>query len=316
LKEEQKKKLDDLGMEWTSNVIRNLRWDKTDSSRRNSINCSSERSSYENDDTKSTSATSATSTTSTSSTTTASNNNNNNNNIRGRSLDIGKERRSFSLDIVSTGKKNDGEELKKEEVRSYWPRPTWFQRYSQLKDFHSRFGHCKVPYRWEENPGLGRWVSLMRKKKKEGKLDEQKKKLLQELFFSWSLVGSRTRLGLKKENDSNINSEQRQQLGDSNDGEEDDEEEEEEESNTTATTKTFSSRKRMSGSEEDDDDDETMSSDSFDEDEEGEEQFGEVEGEQQILEDDGMNTDVSGLDLILRAAQVQQDELQAASRVS
>eukprot|EP01089_Gocevia_fonbrunei_P016517 TRINITY_DN5137_c0_g1_i5.p1 TRINITY_DN5137_c0_g1~~TRINITY_DN5137_c0_g1_i5.p1 ORF type:complete len:360 (-),score=68.52 TRINITY_DN5137_c0_g1_i5:142-1221(-) len=62
-----------------------------------------------------------------------------------------------------------------------WPRPT---------------------YRWDENPGLGRWVSLMRKKMKEGKLDEQKKSLLTQLSFSWSLVGYRTRLGKRAREDS------------------------------------------------------------------------------------------------------------------
>ena len=31
-------------------------------------------------------------------------------------------------------------------------RPSWKQRYKELKSFRDRYGHCKVPYRWREKP--------------------------------------------------------------------------------------------------------------------------------------------------------------------
>eukprot|EP01089_Gocevia_fonbrunei_P000165 TRINITY_DN10170_c0_g4_i1.p1 TRINITY_DN10170_c0_g4~~TRINITY_DN10170_c0_g4_i1.p1 ORF type:complete len:328 (-),score=36.11 TRINITY_DN10170_c0_g4_i1:46-1029(-) len=73
-------------------------------------------------------------------------------------------------------------------------RPSWLQRYNQLKDFKIRYGHCKVPYRWMEDPGLGRWVSLMRRRYKEGILDSEKISMLDKISFSWNLTGYRTRL--------------------------------------------------------------------------------------------------------------------------
>eukprot|EP01088_Endostelium_zonatum_P003405 TRINITY_DN14617_c0_g1_i1.p1 TRINITY_DN14617_c0_g1~~TRINITY_DN14617_c0_g1_i1.p1 ORF type:complete len:245 (+),score=66.82 TRINITY_DN14617_c0_g1_i1:254-988(+) len=73
-------------------------------------------------------------------------------------------------------------------------RVSWNERYLQLKEFKDRFGHCKVPYRWPENPPLGRWVGLMRKKKKEGTLDQQKIYALEILKFSWNLLGYKKRL--------------------------------------------------------------------------------------------------------------------------
>ncbi len=37
-------------------------------------------------------------------------------------------------------------------------RKTWTERFQQLKEFKQRFGHCKVPKGWSEDPKLARWV--------------------------------------------------------------------------------------------------------------------------------------------------------------
>jgi hypothetical protein len=37
-------------------------------------------------------------------------------------------------------------------------RKTWTERFQQLKEFKHRFGHCKVPKGWSEDPKLARWV--------------------------------------------------------------------------------------------------------------------------------------------------------------
>lgn len=83
---------------------------------------------------------------------------------------------------------------KKEIIIYGVPRPSWDERYEQLKQFKKKYGHCNVPYRWCEHPGLGRWVSLMRRKKREKQLEADKETMLNQLSFSWSLVGYRVRL--------------------------------------------------------------------------------------------------------------------------
>lgn len=35
----------------------------------------------------------------------------------------------------------------------------WSQRYGELVDFKSRYGHAQVPIGWKENPKLSNWVS-------------------------------------------------------------------------------------------------------------------------------------------------------------
>jgi len=46
-----------------------------------------------------------------------------------------------------------GNKAKKRRVRK-----TWTERFQQLKEFKARFGHCKVPKGWSEDPKLARWV--------------------------------------------------------------------------------------------------------------------------------------------------------------
>eukprot|EP01089_Gocevia_fonbrunei_P022460 TRINITY_DN9095_c0_g1_i1.p1 TRINITY_DN9095_c0_g1~~TRINITY_DN9095_c0_g1_i1.p1 ORF type:complete len:263 (-),score=39.41 TRINITY_DN9095_c0_g1_i1:30-818(-) len=98
---------------------------------------------------------------------------------------------------------SSGSSSSSEDQASGKKRPTWLERFNQLKEFKENYGHCKVPYRWAENPGLGRWVGLMRKKMKDGRLEDEKKQMLQSISFSWSLVGCRTRL-LKRERSASI----------------------------------------------------------------------------------------------------------------
>lgn len=38
--------------------------------------------------------------------------------------------------------------------------PSWDTRYAQLKEYHAQHGHCRVPTKYQQNPALGRWVSL------------------------------------------------------------------------------------------------------------------------------------------------------------
>jgi hypothetical protein len=59
----------------------------------------------------------------------------------------------------------------------------WELRFSELEAFHKRYGHCKVPRGWEENPGLRAWV-LRQLYRKEALNDDRIQKL-DGLGFRW-----------------------------------------------------------------------------------------------------------------------------------
>ena len=35
---------------------------------------------------------------------------------------------------------------------------TWVERFDELREYKTKYGHCNVPQKWKENPSLGRWV--------------------------------------------------------------------------------------------------------------------------------------------------------------
>jgi superfamily II DNA or RNA helicase len=65
-------------------------------------------------------------------------------------------------------------------------RRKWNERYSALLQFKSRFGNCDVPVRYKDGPGLGVWVANQRQRKKSGKLNAAKQRLLEEIGFTWA----------------------------------------------------------------------------------------------------------------------------------
>src|SRR5207249_4270002 len=67
----------------------------------------------------------------------------------------------------------------------------WDRRLDELKAFKRRFGHCNVPYRWPENPSLGRWVQGQRHK--QASLPPQRRKRLDRLGFAWRIPNPKNR---------------------------------------------------------------------------------------------------------------------------
>jgi hypothetical protein len=57
----------------------------------------------------------------------------------------------------------------------------WLTRFEQLKAYRERFGNCRVPVKWAENPQLGAWVTNQRHRLKSGTLTSDKAQLLDEL---------------------------------------------------------------------------------------------------------------------------------------
>ena len=62
-------------------------------------------------------------------------------------------------------------------------RPDRATRFEQLKAYKDRFGDCRVPAKWKENPQLGMWATHQRQHRKNGKLSPEKGQLLREIGF-------------------------------------------------------------------------------------------------------------------------------------
>lgn len=61
----------------------------------------------------------------------------------------------------------------------------WEERFAQLLEYKKEYGDCMVPVNWKKNRQLGTWVSTQRTLEKNGKLDPEKKRRLEEVGFIW-----------------------------------------------------------------------------------------------------------------------------------
>jgi len=64
----------------------------------------------------------------------------------------------------------------------------WEQMFTMLTEYKDKYGHCKVPNQYSENPQLGRWVQHQRQAKKKGELSKERIERLNDLGFLWSLL--------------------------------------------------------------------------------------------------------------------------------
>lgn len=58
----------------------------------------------------------------------------------------------------------------------------WLQQFEKLRAFKSRFGHCRVPFSWEEDPSLGHWVRRQRVLYQQ--LTDDRRRALESLSFA------------------------------------------------------------------------------------------------------------------------------------
>lgn len=70
-------------------------------------------------------------------------------------------------------------------------RGLWEQRFAQILAYRERFGHCRVPHGWPENPPLGSWVNAQRQFKKRGRLSAERIQRLDEIGFEWQVAPGR-----------------------------------------------------------------------------------------------------------------------------
>ena len=61
----------------------------------------------------------------------------------------------------------------------------WMSYYDELVQYKEQHGNCNVPQDYKLNKGLGEWVHNNRNAFRDGKLSEQRVKMLNELDFTW-----------------------------------------------------------------------------------------------------------------------------------
>ena len=57
-----------------------------------------------------------------------------------------------------------------------------------LKKYQERFGDTLIPARWKENMALGRWVAHQRELFRQGRMPEERKRMLDDLGFQWEVT--------------------------------------------------------------------------------------------------------------------------------
>ena len=94
--------------------------------------------------------------------------------------------------LQSKGTLQPDREAKLNELQFTWRRresmpeeKRWDASYQKLVEFNSRFGHCRVPLGWKEDPALGRWVNMQRILQSKGTLQPDREAKLNELQFTW-----------------------------------------------------------------------------------------------------------------------------------
>jgi hypothetical protein len=68
--------------------------------------------------------------------------------------------------------------------------PQWNKKYQTLVEFKSKNGHCLVPNMYQEDMSLGKWAANQRQLDLNNKLGLDRKGLLDDIGFVWSVVKS------------------------------------------------------------------------------------------------------------------------------
>ncbi|MFI5219590.1 MAG: Helicase associated domain protein [Bacteroidia bacterium] len=96
---------------------------------------------------------------------------------------VARNRHCYKLGILAPSRIDKLNSIGFEWDRKAFFEGRWQQRFDELVDFKNKHGHFKVSPR--KQLVLTSWMSLQRKKLKEGKLDPQRKKKLDSIDFNW-----------------------------------------------------------------------------------------------------------------------------------
>jgi hypothetical protein len=71
--------------------------------------------------------------------------------------------------------------------KQYSGAPSWSEMFARLKAFRRKHGHANVPHDWPQDPVLSYWVYFQRCLFIPWQMDPNRKQLLDELKFDWTL---------------------------------------------------------------------------------------------------------------------------------
>jgi hypothetical protein len=66
-------------------------------------------------------------------------------------------------------------------------RTCWEKRHVQLESYQQVHGHCNVPQKYTETPGLGRWVARQRTEHRKDQIPPEREALLNKIGFQWRI---------------------------------------------------------------------------------------------------------------------------------
>merc|ERR1712194_802391 len=93
--------------------------------------------------------------------------------------------------MMNKGLLNAGKQMKLEDVGVVWDvlNQQWENNFNLLVKYKDREGDCNVPNKHEEDgENLGLWLSNQRTANNNGKIDTQKRKLLDDLGVVWDVL--------------------------------------------------------------------------------------------------------------------------------
>jgi superfamily II DNA or RNA helicase len=74
----------------------------------------------------------------------------------------------------------------------------WELNFTKLTTFKSENGHCRVPHKYEPNPTLGLWVTVLRRSFYKGKLSKERISRLESIGFEWDLLSDQWEINFSR----------------------------------------------------------------------------------------------------------------------
>jgi hemerythrin superfamily protein len=102
------------------------------------------------------------------------------------------EDRSLSVWVKRQRKHQKDDEIRLDrkeildEIGFAWKDDGWHKQYEKISEFKRKHGHCVVPYNYERDMSLGKWVARQRNHHKNNKLRIDRKRILDKIGFAWN----------------------------------------------------------------------------------------------------------------------------------
>jgi hypothetical protein len=84
--------------------------------------------------------------------------------------------------------------------------------FPRLVDYKHKMGDCNVPFKYKEDPELGKWVRNVRNRKRKGTISEMEVEALENIQFQWKIRDTSFKIPAKWEKEWQDNYEQLKQF--------------------------------------------------------------------------------------------------------